>query len=682
MNSKSVSHFFILCFFLAVSSFLCLFASGSLDSEDGWLYASVARNMYYHHQIAAAPDEYPDLNVHMNAEKGADGIWRAPGSLGYSVSLLPAVFLSDLVHQYYKIPPPQHFPLEHDWSFHLFASFTNCFIGGYLAAILLLYAVNIGYSHKKAVVFSLLTLGTTSLLPLTKFSFAHMLFISCFMTVLYQIKRFSKTQQVIHLVFALAALLITAISYNETFLLLLAPITIFLLIHQTPVQRRVTVLTGFLGMILFFLVSQVRNKIFSYVLFTLQASPKILFEGVWGYVFSSGKSIFLYTPQLMLLPIFWHKTSKKVSAELVTAAVLTASYLFVLGSASLTKTDYFQPIWHGGMSWGPRYIAVLIPLWMVVVFQIIETVKKWQKYFLVVPLFLLGAWVQIVGVSTSYLLQYIDLPYHVFVNKTEVLVYDYASFIPRYTPLFTLSKQFAKLVFSLPETVKHGEYQVRLLDGFDPPYKTAAGTFRGFRKAGFIVFTSPKNTVTEQKKIDISLLLANVPDVNTASESAEIHIKANGVEQTHLPLQPNQEKIVHFQFIVDTSRQNQQLEFRVTHLKPLAAPEVIYIKKMDINGSLVNLGSIDYPDMSKLGLATTPLPYMYSGVEVTDPWIFWQIRARINERTLDFWWIKNLYFWDRPKNMIWLLFGVNVAATVVTTSLVTLQLKNSTKRSK
>jgi hypothetical protein len=34
----------------------------------------------------------------------------------------------------------------------------------------------------------------------------------------------------------------------------------------------------------------------------------------------------------------------------------------------------------------------------------------------------------------------------------------------------------------------------------------------------------------------------------------------------------------------------------------------------------------------------------------------WYLRARINERTFDFWWIKNLYYWDRPKNFFWALF--------------------------
>ncbi len=652
---------------MAVFSFFTLLSSGYLDSEDGWLYASVARNIYYHHQISAAPDEYPDLNVHMNSEKGKDGVWRAPGSLGYSFSLVPAVAISDLIHKAYGVSPPQHFPLEHDWSFHLFASFTNAFYGALLSVILLLYVQELGFSRKNSLIISLLTMCTTSLLPLTKFSFAHMMFITCMMTCFYTIRRFGTTQKIRYLFIAAVSFILLAISYNETFTLTAIPLGVYLLMYETPKQRRLTLLMAFLGFLgVLGLLTYLKSSFLKLVLITVKVSPKILYEGVWGYLFSPGKSIFLYTPQLLIIPLFWHKIKRNIRPELTAVSLLTFFYLYVLGSASITKLGMLQPIWHGGMNWGNRYISPLIPLWMIIVFEIISQLKKLQRKLIIVPLFLFGAWIQLVGVSTSYLLQYIDLPYNFFINKTEILVYDYASFIPRYTPVLTLSKQFVKLTRDLPQTISRGKYVVRLFDGFDPPYKTSSGTFRGFRDSGYISFENVK-----RDDLHISMTLANVPDVVENGQIVQVTAYLNDVMVQNIQIAPQDTQSLVLNLPQVLQKPVNQLVFKTIYAKKLISPQVVYIRQMRINDTSVNLASLDYPDMSTLGRATSPIPYQYSGKIVTDNWVFWQTRARVNERTLDYWWIKNLYYWDRPTYLIWSFFLINISVFLTTTTLLT-----------
>jgi hypothetical protein len=301
---------------------------------------------------------------------------------------------------------------------------------------------------------------------------------------------------------------------------------------------------------------------------------------------------------------------------------------------------------------------------MLIVFHIIETLKPLQKKLIVVPLFILGAWIQLVGISTWYLLQYIDLPYNFFIGKAEIQVYDYASFIPRYTPLYTLSRQFVKIALDLPKTISRGKYDVRLFDGFDPPYKLATGTTRGFRQEGHISF---KNTSVD-KPTSLELTLHNAPDLITDQQSAQISITLNGKELKRLVLAPQQEATLQFSLVDVPLAERNTLVFKTSYAKPLVSPQVIYIQKMIINQEAVNFDSLDYPDMSNLGLATTPIPYEYSGKVVTDKWAFWNMRARISERTLDFWWIKNLYFWDRPTQLIWSLVLLNVGV-LLTSSL-------------
>lgn len=645
---------FLFTFFILVFSLLCFFSSGYLDSEDGWLYASVARNIYYNHQITAAPNEYPEYNVHMNSTQGADGVWRAPGSLGYSLAMIPAVFFSDLVHRYYQTTPPIRFPLEHDWSFHFFASFTNFFFAAFLAVTLLLYAVELGFSRKQALIMALSTIFLTNLLPLSKYSFPHLMFTSFLVATFYLIKKFGTSQNIKYLFFATITFGITVISYNTTYLLTIIPLGLYLLLQETPSQRRLTLLIGGLSTVVAFIFIQ--PLFVSFFLTIIEISPKLLFEGVWGYLFSPGKSVFLYSPLLLLLLLFWSKINKSMAKELATFLCLTIMYLYVVGSATITKAGMLQPIWHGGMVWGPRYLAVLIPFWMIFVFHIVFQLKKKQINWIVVPLFILSLWTQIIGVSVSYLLQYIDLPYNYFIGKSEILVYDYASFIPRYSPLITLSKQFIKKVQDIPETVNNGKYQVRFFDGWDAPYQTSVGTYRGFRDKGFISFQTP-----QEGTYAFEMLLRNVPDDPTKGVASTIDVLLNEEPITSILLEPGEDRKLQIPIISRNSTDTNELTFIANYSEKLDAPQVIYLKELKINSTNVNLGSLDYPDMSNLGIKTSSQPYRYTGVEIQDKWVSWQMRARVNERTLDFWWIKNAYYWDRPKKLIWTILGINVA---------------------
>lgn len=645
---------FLLIFFVFFFSFFCLFSSGSLDSEDGWLYASVARNIYYHHQISAAPNEYPTGNVNMNSIQGADGIWRAPGSLGYSISLVPAVALSDIVLRHYGVAPAQHFPLEQEWSFHFFASFTNAFYGALLATFVLLYAHELGFSARYSVVISFLTITATNLFPLTKFSFAHMMFNAFLVASFYFVKRFGKTQKWRYVFLALISYIVVILSYNVSYFLPAFPLLVYFLSQLKP-QHRLQTLVALLGLgIIGGLVFHTRVI---GLLGMVNVSKRVLFEGVWGYLFSPGKSVFLYSPPLLLIPIFWHKIKKRFYPEAIAFALLTLFYLYFLGSAWMGSPDAKLPIWHGGMGWGVRYLSALIPFTMLVVFHIISQLNKWQRGVIVYPLFALGIFVQIIGMSVSYLNQYPFLPSHLFINKAEVTVYDYASFIPRYSSLLSMRDMFYTQVLRFPQTISHGVYDVRFFDGFDIPYDTSSGVIRGFRQEGDISFV---NSATKPVQ-NIAFAIINIPDTPASSASAHFTLTLNHtvVHQEDLPVWQNKS------FTIPITPQifhpgRQELSLTVTYDHPTTVPHVIYIKKMLIDQQFINLGSIDYPDASALGSKTTSIPYHYYRAQMTDRWTLWNLRSAITTTTLNYWWISNLYYWDRPQDLIWGLFGLNL----------------------
>lgn len=661
---------FLFSFFLLLFSLLTLFSSGRLDSEDGWLYANVAQNIYYNRQIASDPYAYPEKNVHMNTVQGKDGVWRAPGGVGYSFSLVPAVFLSDLVHRAYEATPSQYFPLEHDWSLHLFASMTNAFWGAVLGLILVLYAIQLDYTKKEAVAISLITLGTTNLLPLSKVSFPHMMFITFLALCFYCIKVASIHTHRYKWIWyggAIVSFLILRVTYNVTYYLPLPALCIYAFLLEKPlIRKKIAAVLG-VGAIVLVLGSPTHVAA---MLGSLKIGVKVLFEGVWGLLFSSGKSIFLYSPPLLLIPIFWHRIKKSAFAEVVSFGLLFLTYLYFIGSASIRDHDVAVPIWHGGMMWGPRYITPLIPFGMLIVFHILKSASSRQKRFIATPLFLVGFGIQIVGTSVEYLQQYRDIPYNIFIKGVELTVYDYASFIPRYSPFIRLPKVFAANAVAFPRTIYRGPYQVRFFDGFDIPLHQATGTIRGFRHDGYIQITNPTDA-----PLSVRLLLYNAPDnPQESSAASSLGITADETPVASIALPSQTEQAVTFNVRTPKNRPV-TLALRATYTPPLTTPHVIYIKEFKINDSPINMASLDYPEVSTLGSAKPHMPYRYFGSKTNDRWKLWHHRALINALTLDYWWVKNLYYWDRPQHLLFTGFMATIVVAVSSGYAVWKQLK-------
>jgi hypothetical protein len=61
-------------------------------------------------------------------------------------------------------------------------------------------------------------------------------------------------------------------------------------------------------------------------------------------------------------------------------------------------------------------------------------------------------------------------------------------------------------------------------------------------------------------------------------------------------------------------------------------------------------------------------------------WDLWYLRAAITGNTFDFWWIKNLYYWDRPQRLLWTLFVVNITAAGLSGYLLLKELQQKKKK--
>lgn len=78
-----------------------------------------------------------------------------------------------------------------------------------------------------------------------------------------------------------------------------------------------------------------------------------IWEGVIGLLFSPGKSVFLYAPPLILSVMLWPRFRRMYP-------VLGECLALMWGAALIVYGTWWA--WHGGWSWGPRFLVPLIPL--------------------------------------------------------------------------------------------------------------------------------------------------------------------------------------------------------------------------------------------------------------------------------------------------------------------------------
>jgi hypothetical protein len=150
---------------------------------------------------------------------------------------------------------------------------------------------------------------------------------------------------------SLVALL--AVLAKPTGIFLAPALSTYLLLKKTPARLALTpVLGGGLGLVLYFLYNYFRfANPFTFGqpwIFSLSALP----EGIAGLLFSPGRGIIWYCPAVLLAIPAFRKAWKTKPIE---ALLIAAVFLVFLGLHSLYEN------WHGGWSWGPRYLLPALP---------------------------------------------------------------------------------------------------------------------------------------------------------------------------------------------------------------------------------------------------------------------------------------------------------------------------------
>ena len=125
-----------------------------------------------------------------------------------------------------------------------------------------------------------------------------------------------------------------------------------------------------------------------------------LFVGLGGMLLSPGKSVFLFSPILLLtLPGFVGLWRLNRALTLAIAALLCSSLLF--------HAKYLY--WSGDLAWGPRYLATALGPWCLALVPIIAA-RRWRP--LVLGLAALSVSVQVISVVYGFNTEFLQNPAH------------------------------------------------------------------------------------------------------------------------------------------------------------------------------------------------------------------------------------------------------------------------------
>ena len=430
------SYFVLFLFYLSV---FILTAGGRIASSDETAFFLETQSVVERGTLAI-----PDSIVN-NGSYGCDGKFYVGGGLGYTLLSIPFYALGKFCMEVLPVPETYHIFILKG-----FFSMANQFVCALIGVLFFMFCRRVGYSSRISFFLTAALLFSTNLFPYAKSSMREPLLTLCLLAATYFLFAFKNERKPIHL--HLAGLAVCyMLNTKISFAILLPLFALYVILIYDPkvlkpfhwrglktlgsnkmFWRDALILMGWV--VSAFLVIAVYN----YVQFgntfasgyTNKPQPfnNPLWRGIYGLLFSSGKSFFLYAPITLL--VFWaaRRWYEKYPKEAYFFAWL---FLVML----ILHAKYFA--WAGDGSWGPRYLIPLIPFFILPVgllFQnALEQFKKMYK-FAALSLCGLGLVIQLGGVSVylgSYLRYIGEYPYTKDFSDPDFL---YKS---RYEPTFS-----------------------------------------------------------------------------------------------------------------------------------------------------------------------------------------------------------------------------------------------------
>lgn len=410
--------------FIALVFFFFL-PAGKFETNDGLIYLKTAKSLVYEGKFSI-DKKMPGFVA------GVDGKYYSVGGLGWTLVLaLPA-----LINKIIGLNPE---------NVEFLATFTNPLLAFCLLIVLINLYTFISKDKKTSLLLAIITVFSTNLLPLAKHSFAHMMAVLAMMISFYFGLKYSQSKKQNYLILSGLFYGILAISYNYTFVV--SSFAVFLVLLFTKNFDKKIFFKWVLYTIPFALLIFVYNYFrfgnileSGYGLIT-DGDTKIkasLIDGIWGLLLSPGKSIWVYSPILIYSLFLAVKNFKKNWVDTLFLTLLVVNVLFYSNLA----------FWSGEISYGPRYLAVIIP------FGGLVLARHWKEINKIIftLLVLIGLWVQFVGISIPYTRQYewYDMEFMCvestgLTRKGELDYWNIGEFVPRFSPPYRLKRKVVEV---------------------------------------------------------------------------------------------------------------------------------------------------------------------------------------------------------------------------------------------
>lgn len=406
-----VSALWLTVFFL--TAFLSV-SSGIIASTDGLYVFKVTQALVERGEITISGENIPTGHEEQSVSRFG---------LGLSLAAIPSYLLGRLV----SVFAPESFQsLVLKGS----VSLTNVVVSALVCLLLFLTGRQLGYSDRVSLLLTVCFAFTTFFIVYATKSFlTQPLETLCLVGTLYCLIKYSRAPDTMAALYA-GGFCGIGILTKWVFLINL-PIVIAYLLAASGRNRRARDLSSFaLPVMLFLALALGYNYMrFGSIVRTGYGGVAVfstpLLVGLYGLLFSAGKSLFLYAPIAVLGCVAMRPFGKSHRREML--------LLLGLFSANLMISSTYHT-WAGEGSWGPRYLTVVLPCLVLPFGTMLEGASR-QIRRGVLALSLVGLLVQFGGVSIYYGTYYRvigEYPYQ-SVPSDPLFMYK-AHFVPNYSP--------------------------------------------------------------------------------------------------------------------------------------------------------------------------------------------------------------------------------------------------------
>lgn len=629
-------------------------------------------------------------NIHLSVKYGKNGKPYSHGTgLGYTLSILPAVAAAEVLHWWYGIPQTQVFPLQASWPIHLFAPMINPLWAAVLILGLITWLQNLGFNKKNALWWSVLIFLTTNLFPLSKHTFAHTGFtallvwttLSLHQTILKKSTRWA----------VLTGLFFGGVTmfYNVSFLFTIPALVAYALSLWWPNRPKkfllstlwrpwgklgLFVLLGYFpGFLLYRWYNLLRNvpessdvaaleNVGSSVIQGSFFHPLLTYEALWGIFFSPGRSIFVYSPILLILVLWWSKLQRKYRNEIILASVLSLTYLAVYTTFSATTVSGTEVLWHGESSYGPRYFSSLLPFLGILIATICQQLKSKISLAVVSSLFLLSFGVQVLGIVLPYQVKTNSLPLTVIVADRNYNFLSYTHWFPALSAPVRLSKYFLTTLKEQPAQWQTNPFSTELIDGFGPPDFFMGSLNRNIEGTAYLAFQQDQTAPLQT----LEFSLYNVPLIASEAGTLTTDILLGDTLLGTVDTKVSSRSALRVSLPNTLTAGPHTLEIRtnnVTQISPLVTPkQALLLTGLTANNQPISLQRTRVPFITQATNHTPPYPYRNWSRQNTSWWRIWELRQYGFQHSLDFWWLRLRLFWDIPQRFITMLLIGNLTA--------------------